>query len=514
MAGLQTQGFQAQLPPIPVIPDSLGKVDVKSIYDRVVQGLQTGDAIRTETARQKAEDEQLKLAQQTALAGQAVLPSETAAKIGQSNVLAAQNSPGVATRSGALASDRLDTLLADTAFQNTLSPQQRVILASKGVPTTSTFSQGRGPNGELTQTAIETAQLPGAAPQPISTSTSTGAAPFALAPAGPGGISLGTLVSNGKGGQEVVHAPPAMLQNVVGTEPIFLGTKPNASGVLEDEYIIREFNAMGGTRDGAKFTQASGLPPPMATGIRAFAATGGSLNSAPASSPGRDQILKNAQTQAMSGKMQAELNAKNKLEALNDIAASAESTSALQSNIEKADKAIQDYNKDAILPNVVRGNLGFLPSVQAVNAAKSQFVSDIMGKLRGAGRVTQQEVQYASDAYPGPTQAKEVQQQNIQYLRDLSETVAQRRAYEYNAIINGMTPADAKMAAIHQFKIPPPANYTLTPPPESANAGGGVPVVPATFQSLSPEDQQAITWARAHATDPRAVEILRLHPGQ
>ncbi len=175
------------------------------------------------------------------------------------------------------------------------------------------------------------------------------------------------------------------------------------------------------------------------------------------------------------------------------------STAAMASNVDKADKAIQEYNKDSILPNAIKGNLGFLPSVQAVNAAKSQFVSDIMGKLRGAGRVTQQEVQYASDAYPGPTQAESVQKQNIQYLRDLTDTVQKRQAYEYNAINDGLTPPAAKMAALQKFPIPPPANFTpssgSTPPAAGATSPTVTPATPAQgsyqIKATTPEEIHA-----------------------
>lgn len=82
MAGLQTGGFAlSQFPRSPEIPANIGELDVKGIYDRVKQGLETFEAVRRAPAGMALADQQMALDTQKAVAGQQTLPSETAANI-------------------------------------------------------------------------------------------------------------------------------------------------------------------------------------------------------------------------------------------------------------------------------------------------------------------------------------------------------------------------------------------------------------------------------------------------
>jgi hypothetical protein len=493
MAGLQTGGFSlSALPQAPNFPSNLGKFDPLQVNANTEASLKLASDLFNFQAEQKAKQAQLAQAAAQAQGATAVVPSATGAAIAgnlQSSALAA---PDVvkAKKSGILAG--LDADLAATQLQRDkiraatnvrsgLSDAQQVAMDTNSLPKSS-VTDTKVVDGKIVSTQNAGVNVGGeVVPTATATETSPAAPVFTPVPVGANGVSPGTAITSFGGGAPKTSFAPAPLailnKQTVSSEwePDGYTIDPQTHQITSDNYRRKLLQRDGSFKLDDKVTAVPHgvspdalLAPTQAPSAQNQVGPLAAPSATPSTQAAVDAaVAKNAST----GRDLIQLAAKNKQEALNDLAASAEANNAMAANVDKADKAIQDYNKNSILPNAVRGHMGFLPSVQAVEAAKSQFVSDIMGKLRGAGRVTQQEVQYASAAYPSAEQAQSVQQANIQYLRDLTNTVAQRRAYEYNAIKDGVTPADAKMAAIQKIPIPPPPGYTPTAPlPGSAPA--------------------------------------------
>ncbi len=483
MPGLATEGFRAQLPLVPTIPENVGKVDVKSIYDRVVQGLQTGDAIRTEGARQKVDNEQLKLAAQQAQAGQAVLPSATAAQIGQSNVLAAQNSPAVAAKSGALASDRLDTLLADTAFQNTLSPQQRVILASKGVPTTSTGTVERTPTGQTVVKQTTTADL-GGQTLPISTASETSPTNPLLTPiTGAGGQPLGTVVSSvgpdGKPQTHVATAPIGALNQInTGTTYQKVGERRDEQGNVKDVY-----QAFG-------TTAAGGAPKPVGAPVEV------NQGSAP---PG---VQPTSVVQPFISKDAGK--------AIEDASAELQTLQGRKVELENIANASERFISEGLGSGRFIGPLrSFLgdAEAQAFTGSVQNALSTALQPLRGTGRVSNTEFNQALSALPRDTDQAQTIRSKMQYLNLVTDWGIARQQAILDNLGKGMNRYQAFQKALVETPIPPvPDFYT-------ANAGGGVPSNAAQAAPAAatphPQDAAAIAYAQAHPEDPRSAAILK-----
>lgn len=491
MAGLATEGFRAQLPLVPTIPENLGKVDVKSIYDRVVQGLQTGDAIRTEGARQKVDDEQLKLAAQQAQAGQAALPSATAAQIGQSgaqlaqsNVLAQQNSPAVAAKSGALASDRLDTLLADTNFQNTLSPQQRVILASKGVPTTSSGTVERTPSGQTVVTQKTTSDLGGQV-LPISTATETSPTNPLLTPiTGQGGQPLGTVVSSvgpdGKPQTHVAVAPIGALNQInTGTTYQKIGERRDDLGNVKEIYQAFTTTAAGGAPKptGAPVEVNQGSAPPGSQGASAL--------------PIQPFISKDA------GK------------AIEDAQAELQTIQGRKVELENITNASERFINSGLSSGRFIGPLrGFLgdSAAQEFTGSVQNALSTALQPLRGTGRVSNTEFNQALSALPRDTDQAGTIRSKMQYLNLVTDWGIARQQAILDNLGKGLNRYQAFQKAINETPIPPvPDFYT-------ANANGGTPVAHAVAAPVAqphPQDAAAIEYAKAHPEDPRSAAILK-----
>ncbi len=509
MCALNTNGFAlSALPRAPDIPSNIGKIDVKAIYDAVQHGLSVADAVRLGAPRESLERAQDQLGTQTAIAGQQRLPFATQADIAQNQASASQNAPDLIGARHALASTQIG---ADTTGQQnrqtvlstvgSMSPIAQTALAETGkLPTSETSGVGRDANGNIVVKRDSSVAI-GDTSVPTNTSTSTGPGGPQITPlpTGANGVSPGWVVTTvGPDGQlqsHVAPAPQAMFKATLSSPVRFAGSPvdPATGQIPNDEYEVIRRTALGDEPTSIILKVPHGSPPPgelisprgtaAPAGGTAAPAGGTAAPAGGAAAPAGGA----AAPAPFVGRIGFELAAKNKQEALNDLASSAESTNALKANIDHAAQAIQQYNQDSVLPNYVRSKLPFLPSVQAVNAAKSQFVSDIMGKLRGAGRVTQQEVQYASSAYPSAEQAQPVQESNIAYLRELSDVVSNRRVYEYNAIKEGLLPSDAKMAAIQKYPIlPPPVAGTA----RSVGASGAAPSsTPAQSPTITSKEQ-------------------------
>ncbi len=166
MAGLATEGFRAQLPDNPVIPANIGKVDVNSIYDSVVKGLNTANVLRVESSRQQEEDAARALATEKAQAGSVLLPKQTSVALASldGDLLQEQNRR-----------TQLRTL-------GGLTGAQQIVGAQRGYPLASETATTRLPNGDVATKKTVLAQV-GDEAVPVSTDSSTG--PFALMPGVP-----------------------------------------------------------------------------------------------------------------------------------------------------------------------------------------------------------------------------------------------------------------------------------------------------------------------------------------
>jgi len=480
MPGLQTEGFRAQLPLVPTIPENIGKVDVKSIYDRVVQGLQTGDAIRTEAARQKVDDEQLKLAAQQAQAGQVALPSETAARVGQNTVLAAQNSPAVAGLSGELAKDRLGVLLADTQFQASLTPAQRTILASKGVPTTSTGTVERTPSGQTVVTQKTTADLGGTS-VPISTATETSPTNPLLTPiTGAGGQPLGTVVSSvgpdGKPQTHVATAPIGALNKInTGTTYQKVGERRDEQGNVKEIYQAMTTTAAGGQPKptGAPIEVNQGSAPPGVTPTQ----------------PVQPFISKDA------GK------------AIEDAQAELQTIQGRKVELENITNASERFINDGLGSGRFVGPLrSFLgdSAAQEFTGSVQNALSTALQPLRGTGRVSNTEFNQALSALPRDTDQAGTIRSKMQYLNLVTDWGIARQQAILDNLGKGLNRYQAFQKAINETPIPPvPDFYT-------ANANGGAPTTPVAPASVPhPQDAAAIEYAKSHPEDPRSAAILK-----
>lgn len=193
MAGLATGGFAlSALPRAPDIPANVGVLDVKGIYDRTVQGMQTNEAMRTALARQMATDEALKAQRVEALAQQQVIPAQAASQIATANRTTALASPQIVGQEVAKTATGLDADLAaeqnrrdNTKFLSSLSAPQRLVLAAKGPETNTTGSSILGPNGNVHSTTSETATVGGVV---VPVSSQTQDSPYALMKGVPGEI--------------------------------------------------------------------------------------------------------------------------------------------------------------------------------------------------------------------------------------------------------------------------------------------------------------------------------------
>ncbi len=193
MAGLNTSGFQlSSLGGSPSIPSNVGAIDIKSIYDRVRQGLDTGRALATATDTQAAETEALRAQQAQAIAQQAVAPSATQAAIAGNLRSTALASPEIIAAEAAKAQTGLDAdLIAEQNRRNrqalfaTLSPAQLIALEKFGPATSTTSAVTPLPGGRISSTNTETANIAGEV-IPVKTASSEGL--FALTPGIPNGL--------------------------------------------------------------------------------------------------------------------------------------------------------------------------------------------------------------------------------------------------------------------------------------------------------------------------------------
>lgn len=520
--GLNSGGFAlSALGSAPEIPSNVGKIDVSSIYDRVVQGMQANEAIRTAAARQQATDAQLRAQalqapMQTAILAQsaAQAPLHTSLLSDQANISNATTPGTILAKNSSLDADlateqnRRDLERAKATVNAALTPAQAVSQSVNGAPTSTTQTSARNPDGTVVSTGTKTADFGG---ETVPVATNTSIAPPPVFTPFPGGIAAEFTDASGKRTVQRFMTPSALLRQNVGVSARYLGPEINpASGEhVGDNYISMLDTAAGGVIEGKKFMTAPGVGPgmevyaphlapaaaPVTTtatpvtgayqirsttpeGIRAEAIQAKNQGFTRILTPdGQEHVLAASVTpltnapltqgapttptpSGIKGTIQTKLEADNRMSALNDLASERQSNDAALVNVQRISDAVEELNKNKLLPNALTGNIGFLDSTKRLNGATSQFASDIIGKFKGAGRVTQREFDYANASYPQANQPESVQRDGLDYLKNYVNAVNNRINYEYQAVKSGILPSDAKIAASQKFPILPPKGFT------------------------------------------------------
>jgi len=435
---LQTQGFQLQaLPPLPQIPDNVGKIDVKAIYDRVNQALNTGQSLATDRSRQEAENAQLGAQRSTALAQQAVLPSQTEANIRQNVRSSALASPAIVagevnkTQAGLDADLAAEQLRRDNArFQATLTPAQRLVLASNGPAKASTGSTVLSPDGKTFQSTQSTTANVGGENVPISTSTETSPATPVLTPLpGINGTSLGTAVTTvGPDGKPTVHvaaAPLGALNNIVtGTNYQKIGERRDEQGNVKEIYQAFTTSAAGGQPKpvGAPVETLQGSGPPGTTPTQ----------------PTQPFISKDAS------------------KAIEDVQSEVQSLQGRKvelANIrQQADKFINESEAGRFIGPIAK----FLgaDAAQQFTGSVQNALSTALQPLRGTGRVSNTEFQQALSALPTIQDSAATIKQKLDYLDLFTDWRLAREDAIQNALGRGLNRYQAFQEAAAKTPIP------------------------------------------------------------
>lgn len=487
MAGLRTEGFGlSTLQKSPDVPSNVGKLDVQAIYDRTRQGLETAEALDTSMARQAAVNEEAKARVAQSQALETTAPAQAQADVATARRQQLLASPTITSSE---ATNKLAGLDADLAAEqlrrskeralllarDSMTPAQQVIFDQNGPSTTTAGSVQRTPAGQLLSSSTKSAKI-GNETVPIATQTSESPSTPLITPISANGQPIGAAVSSvGPDGKQSTHVAPIPFgalakQATGGTFSEYVGPQLDAQTgkPIADTYYTYTPNAVGGLTKSAKpISVAFGSPAP-GRPLSEFYGHGATQDQqAPAGAQPSPQTSQGAQgtptaaaptdaVQSGGGRIAATLNAKNRLDTLNELATERTLNDSAQVNVNRIENAVNEMNKDSLLPNYVAGKLAFIPSVQNLNAAVSQFAQDIVQKFKGAGRVTQQEVNFAKASYPQPEQAESVQRKSIQYLKNFVDTVNNRINYEFKSVRAGTEPYDARIEASQKFPIPPP----------------------------------------------------------
>lgn len=438
---LNSGGFAlSALPHAPPVPSNVGKLDVQSIYDRVVQGQQTSEALRTALARQQATDAQLGAARATALATQQVAPVQAGADVATANRTTALASPAIVGKEVAKTSTGLDADLQteqarrdNERFLNSLTPAQRIVLASQGPSTGTVANTIRDPNGNVTSTTEKTAVV-GGQPVPLArTQTNYPSTPILTPLPGPNGTSLGTvLMSVGPNGPTMQHvgAPLAALNNMnAGTTYGLIGQRKDEGG--NDKFMVQAYT----------HSVAGGAPKPVGAPIEVNSVAGlpglegGATGSQPFISQDAQKAIADVQ-EAITG-----LNGR-KIE--------------LQNISNAAERFTKDTTGKFIGP--IRNFLGDADAQSFVGSVQNAL-SSALQPLRGTGRVSNTEFNQALSALPKVTDQPEVINNKLQYLNLVTDWATSRQQAILDNLGKGLSRYQAYAQAQKEVPIPEVPNF-------------------------------------------------------
>lgn len=497
---LNTGGFALSALPRSVnVPSNIGKVDAGAMYDRIKQGLDSTDALRTTLARQQLEDEQIKAAQSQALAQQQVFPAQGAADVATAHRTAALASPAIVGGEVAKTTTGLDAdLLAEqqrrdnAKFLGTLSAPQRMVLASQGPSMGTTNTTTRNANGN-TQSVSEKTAFVGGTPVPLArSSTEYPSTPVITPfPQGPNGISMGGVITAvGPDGKPVVQhyaAPLAALNNInAGTTYQQLGTRRDEQG--NTKYVVQAYTQ----------SAAGGAPKPVGAPVEV-----NSLDGLPGLDP---RTSSQTQTQPFISKDAANAIADEQSE-INTL-----STRKIEmQNIANAATAFTEDTTGRFI-GPIRGFLGDAKAQEFVGSVQNAL-STALQPLRGTGRVSNTEFNQALSALPKITDQPETIKNKIQYLNLIADWALSRHQAILDNLGKGQNRYQAYQQAQKDTPLPEVPNFyagetVATPAPAPA----AVPAAAApTAAANHPQDAEAVAWAKANPQDPKSAEILKLN---
>lgn len=178
--------------------------------------------------------------------------------------------------------------------------------------------------------------------------------------------------------------------------------------------------------------------------------------------------------------------------------------------------------------NAIPGTLDRISEV--INTNKSLF-SPIIGKIRQQNpydeqaRVVDAEMRAASQQFgrfmEGGVLRKEDEEKYRKMFPQITDTpkIANGKLKVINDLMRRKQESDIKALKVQGFDLAgldlPMKQNTIEQPSSLAKQAGGalldLAIPSAQAAGLTPEDQQAIDWAKKNPNDPRSVQILQMH---
>jgi hypothetical protein len=440
---LPTQGFAlSSLGHAPEIPANVGKIDAASIYDRVLQGLNTAEALRTTLARQQATDAELQAQRQQAPLRTSLLASQ-AATAGDTADLSGRTLPGkVLATNAALDADLIaeqnkrDSARALATAASTMNPAQRVVFDRSGPPSTTNVLASRQ-GGNAVSTATKTENV-GGVEVPVATTTSTAPAGPLITPITgvgglPGGAAITTMGPDGKQTTSHIAAPLGALNNIT-TNGAYV---PVGSGITAEGAPTVKYQFMGGSA-------AGGIPKPIGSAIERLAADG-----PPGTPP----------TEAQSA---APVISKDAAKAIEDANSEIEALQGRKIELANISNAADAFIKGGIgagrIAGPIRSFLGDAKAQEFVGSVQNAL-STALQPLRGTGRVSNTEFNQALSALPKITDQPETIRNKLQYLDLVTDWGLARQQAYLDGLGKGQNRYQAMTAAKKEVPIPEVPNF-------------------------------------------------------
>lgn len=466
---LQTRGFQLSPPPLVSVPQNIGKVDVGAMYDRVVQGLRTQNDFQQNPQRLATEQDVLKGQQAQAQQVQALTPKETEVKgAGLDNDLIFEQR-------------RRDK---ERLFAS-MSPAQQIVYEKNGFPLANTTATNRLPDNTVVTTKRSVAQV-GGEDVPVSSESSTG--PYALMPGVPSDLRAFLA---GTANMTPEQRDAALLVKYG------LQAKPSGAAITYHEVVgadgVTRLVAVDPRQVGAHVV---GSGETYGSGVSPVAKPAATASGAPAASAFASPTIADAESQKATAQAQAKLQAEKQTalpksqKAIEDWDSHSKDIATTLSDVSTALKELTPLSSGISrkLASRVPGTLEY-NVIKALETVKANIGFDRLAAMRTAsptggalGNVSDKDLSALQESIANldlgqdlPIVLNNIEKVQNRY-NELSDSLHSSFASEYKDFL-----------------------------PKQASAATATPV--------SAQDQQAITWAKANPSDPRAIEIMKLHPG-
>lgn len=458
----------------PAIPGNVGKIDAASIYDRVVQGLQTAEALRQAAGQQRQVNAELQAATEAAPMRTAILAQQAeqapiqTALLADKAALSGATLPGtvLATNAGldadlATEQNRREGERAKGAALAGMAPAQRVVFDRFGPASTGTALTTRLPNGDVSTETSKGYQV-GNEVVPVSNQTTQG--PFALLPGVPSDLRAFEQIISTLSPEEQALARKirAKVEAPAAATPFQLTDIPQGDGST----IKANYNRATG--------ETTAINAPGGTPARSQSTTEKQSDQTRATETEKLKVEKQANfPKAQQAIRDWDANSANVISTLNDVATAIDhlKPTGVLRKIAARVPGTDEYNTEqaikTALANVAFDKLSAIRATSKTGGALGNVTDKDMASLQ------------ASIASLDLGQDKEKLKANINKIveRYTQMNSSQRQAYEqeYADLIN---PAASPATA------------------------------PQTAAAPAPIDQEAVNWARANSADPRARAIF------